>query len=77
MVILYKVMFLCILILHEYVFENLDEVNGFSEWPNPSSCNIAIGLREPLTKMSTKNLPCDKEWLACKADITTIYEPTL
>jgi hypothetical protein len=34
-----------------------DEVIGFFYWPNPSSCTMALGSTQPLTEMSTKNLP--------------------
>jgi hypothetical protein len=34
-----------------------DEVIGFFNWPNPSSRNMALGSTQPLTEMSTKNLP--------------------
>jgi hypothetical protein len=29
----------------------------FFNWPNPSSCTMALGLTQPLTQMSTRNLP--------------------
>jgi hypothetical protein len=38
----------------------LDEVIGFSNWPNPSSRTMALGSTQPLTEMSTKNLPGGK-----------------
>jgi hypothetical protein len=34
-----------------------DEVIGFFNWPTPSSRTMALGLTEPLTEMSTRNLP--------------------
>jgi hypothetical protein len=34
-----------------------DEVIGFVNWPNPSSRTMALGLTQPLTEMSTRNLP--------------------
>jgi hypothetical protein len=37
-----------------------DEVTGFSNWPNPSSRAMAMGSAQPLTEMSTKNLPGGK-----------------
>jgi hypothetical protein len=37
-----------------------DEVIGFFNWPNPSSRIIALGSTEPLTEMSTSNLPGGK-----------------
>jgi hypothetical protein len=36
--------------------------------PNPSSRIMALGSTQPLTEMSTGNLPGDKEWPARKAD---------
>jgi hypothetical protein len=34
-----------------------DEVIGFFNWPNPSSLIMALGSTQPLTEMSTSNLP--------------------
>jgi hypothetical protein len=34
-----------------------DEVIGFSNWPNPSSRTMALWSTQPLTEMSTINLP--------------------
>jgi hypothetical protein len=54
-----------------------DEV-GFSLL-NPSSDTMALGSTQPLTEMSTRNLPGggrDKGWPARKTDnLTTICEP--
>jgi hypothetical protein len=37
---------------------------------------MALGSTQPLTEMSTRNLPGGKGWLACKADnLTAICEP--
>jgi hypothetical protein len=33
-----------------------DEVDFFN-WPNPSSCTMALGSTQSLTEMSTRNLP--------------------
>jgi hypothetical protein len=33
------------------------EVIGFPNWPNPSSSTMALGSTQPLTEMSTRNLP--------------------
>jgi hypothetical protein len=53
-----------------------DEVIGFLNWPNPSSRTIALGSTQPLTEMSTRNLPGGKSQQARKADnLTAIYEP--
>jgi hypothetical protein len=49
-----------------------------SNLPNPSSCTVALGSTQPLTEMSTRNLPLgggSKGHLACKADnLTAICE---
>jgi hypothetical protein len=34
-----------------------DEVIGFFNWPNPSSRTMTLGSTQPLTEMSTRNLP--------------------
>jgi hypothetical protein len=54
----------------------LDEVD-FLNLPNPSSRTMALGLTQPLTEMSTRNLPGGKKWLACKVDNLAIYEPNV
>jgi hypothetical protein len=41
-----------------------DEAIGLSNWPNPSSCTMAMELPQPLTEMSTRNLPGGKGWPA-------------
>jgi hypothetical protein len=33
----------------------LDEVTGFFNWPNPSSCTVALRSTQHLTEMSTRN----------------------
>jgi hypothetical protein len=35
-------------------------VTGFFNWPNPSSCTMALWSTQPLTEMSTRNLPGGK-----------------
>jgi hypothetical protein len=53
-----------------------DEVIGFFNRPNPSSNTMALGLTQPLTEISTRNLPRGKGRPALKADnLTAIYEP--
>jgi hypothetical protein len=55
----------------------LDEV-GFFSLPNPSSRTVALGLTQPLTKMSTRNLPGGKKRPARRADnLATIFEPNV
>jgi hypothetical protein len=54
------------------------EVIGVSNYPNPSSRIMALGSTQPLTEMSTKNLPRGKGRPARKADnLTAICEPTV
>jgi hypothetical protein len=36
------------------------DVIGFFNWPNPDSRIMALGLTQPLTEMSTRNLPGGK-----------------
>jgi hypothetical protein len=40
------------------------EVIGYFNLPNPSSRIMALGLTQPLTEMSTRNLPGGKGWPA-------------
>jgi hypothetical protein len=44
-----------------------DEVDFFN-LPNPSSRTMALGSAQPLTKMSTRNLPGGKKRPALRAD---------
>jgi hypothetical protein len=53
-----------------------DEVIGFFNLPNSSRRTMALGSTQPLTEMSTRNLPGGKKRPARKADnLTTICEP--
>jgi hypothetical protein len=53
-----------------------DEVIAFFNWPNPSSRTMDLGSTQPLTEMSTRNLPAGKGRPARKADnLTAISEP--
>jgi hypothetical protein len=53
-----------------------DEVIGFLNLPNPSSRTMALGSTQPLTEMSTRNLPGGKKRPAHEADnLTAICEP--
>jgi hypothetical protein len=55
-----------------------DGVIGFFNRPNPSSCTMALGSTQPLTEMSTRNLPGGKGRPARKADnLTAICEPII
>jgi hypothetical protein len=58
------------------VGSNPDDVDFFLNLPNPSSRTMVLGSTQPLTEMSTMNLPGDKGRPARKADnLTAIYEP--
>jgi hypothetical protein len=51
------------------------EIIGFFNSPNPSSRTVTLGLTQPLTEMSTRNLSGDKGRPACKANkLTAICE---
>jgi hypothetical protein len=55
-----------------------DAVIGFFNLPYPSSCTMALGSTEPLTKMITRNLHSGKGRPARKADnLTAICEPII
>jgi hypothetical protein len=48
----------------------------FFDLPNPPSRNMALDSTQPLTDMSTMNLPGGKGWPARKADkLAAICEP--
>jgi hypothetical protein len=54
-----------------------DDVFGFFNCSNPSSCTMAQGLTQPLTEMSIRYFPGVKGRPARKADnLTAICEPT-
>jgi hypothetical protein len=44
----------------------------FFNWPNRSSRTMTLGSTQPLTEMSTRNLPWGKGWPACKVDLTAL-----
>jgi hypothetical protein len=44
----------------------------FFNWPYPSSRNMALGSTQPLTRMSTRNLPGGKGRSARKAENLTV-----
>jgi hypothetical protein len=55
-----------------------DEVIGFFNWPNPSSRTMALGSTQPLTEMSTSNLPGGKGRSAREGDnLPNFCEPTV
>jgi hypothetical protein len=49
---------------------------NFFDLPTPSSRTMAMESTQPLTEMSTRNLPGGKERPARNADLTAISEPT-
>jgi hypothetical protein len=52
-----------------------DEVDFFN-LPNTSSCTMALGSTQPLTKTSTRNLPGGKKWPApSMTKCPKIWEP--
>jgi hypothetical protein len=54
-----------------------DEVDFFN-FPNPSSRTVALGSTQPLTEMSTRNLPGVKKRLVLRADnLAAICEPNV
>jgi hypothetical protein len=53
-----------------------DEVIGFFNWPNPSSRTVSLLSTEPLTHMSTRNIPGGKGRPGRQADnLAAICEP--
>jgi hypothetical protein len=55
-----------------------NEVTGYFNSLNPSSRTVALGSIQPLTEMSTRDLPGGKGRPARKADnLTAILEPTV
>jgi hypothetical protein len=51
---------------------------GFFNLPNPSSRTITLGLTQPLTEMSIRNLPGGKERPALKVDnLNAFCEPII
>jgi hypothetical protein len=48
-----------------------DEFNKLFNRPNPSSRAMVLGSTQPITEMSTRNLPGGKGRLARKADNLT------
>jgi hypothetical protein len=51
------------------------EVIGFLNLPNPSSSTMALGSTQPLTEMSTRNLPGGKGLPHNADNLTAICEP--
>jgi hypothetical protein len=56
--------------------DRIPDAVDFFNLPNPSSRTVALGSTQPLTEMSTRNIPGGKGLLARKADnLTAICEP--
>jgi hypothetical protein len=54
-----------------------DEVDFFN-LSNPSSRTMALGSTQPITEMSTRNLPGGKKWPTHRADnLAAIYQPNV
>jgi hypothetical protein len=54
-----------------------DEVDFFN-LPNSSSRTVGLGSTQPLTEMSTRNLPGGQKWPAFRADnLAVICEPNV
>jgi hypothetical protein len=54
----------------------LNEVIGFFNRPNFPSRTMGLGSTQPLTEVSTRNLPGGKGWPVREADnLTAICEP--
>jgi hypothetical protein len=55
-----------------------NEVIGFLNWPNPASRTMFLGSTQPVTEMSTRNLPGGKWRPARKGNnLTSICESIL
>jgi hypothetical protein len=65
--------------LHWKVVSSIpNEVTGFFNLHNPSSCTMALGSTQPLTGMCAKHLPGGKKWPVGMADNhTAICELTV
>jgi hypothetical protein len=60
------------------VVGSIPDVIWFFNWPNPYSHTMALGSTQPLTEMSTRNLPGSKGRPVHKADnLTAVCEPTV
>jgi hypothetical protein len=53
-----------------------NEATRFFMLSDPSSHIMALGLTQPLTELSTRNLPVGKGWPACKSDLTPLWAST-
>jgi hypothetical protein len=63
---------------------SIPDVIGFFNWPNPSSRTRPLGSTQPLTAMSTRNLPggkgrpvhkADKFIVICESTVQKMWEP--
>jgi hypothetical protein len=61
--------------LHFKFILPMSSLEYFVNSPNPSSRNMALGSTQPLTEISTRNLPGGKGWSVRRADnLTSICE---
>jgi len=54
-----------------------DGVIGIFHWRNPSGCTMALGLTQPLTEMSTRNISWGKRRPVRRADNLTTFKRRL
>jgi hypothetical protein len=54
---------------------SIPDVNVFFNWSNPFSRNMSLGSTQPLSEMSTRNIPGGRGLPVRKADHTDICEP--
>jgi hypothetical protein len=47
---------------------SISDVTGFFNWPKPSGRTMALGSTQPLTEMSTRNVPGGKGRRVRKAE---------
>jgi hypothetical protein len=59
---------------HKVAGSNPDEVDFFFNLPNPFCRTMALGSTQPLTEMSSRNIPGGKGRSARKADLTAICD---
>jgi hypothetical protein len=50
-----------------------DGVTGFFYWHNPSGCTMTLGLTQPLTEMSARDIFWGVKWPVRTADIFTTF----
>jgi hypothetical protein len=54
------------------------DVTGIFNWPKPSNRTMSLGSTQPLTEMSTRNIPGGQGRPACKSNnLTALCEATI